>query len=140
LSVEQVAAQIASKDVKGTYDGLVVPRKPPAPDAVVDAEPAYKAAMAQARPVLLKHVADTFARTGVEAPIGPTTPRVAVAQGPEASSLPTFLLFIATTTAGAAELKLLTVRASPQEGPPPRHLLRLSISCPPANGAPVRLL
>jgi len=29
LTVEQVAAMIASKDVKGTYDGLVVPRKLP---------------------------------------------------------------------------------------------------------------
>ena len=38
-SVEQVAAMIASKDVKGTYDGLVVPRKLPALNGVVDAAP-----------------------------------------------------------------------------------------------------
>jgi mandelamide amidase len=36
LTVEQVAAQIASKDVKATYDGLVVPRKLPAANGVVD--------------------------------------------------------------------------------------------------------
>ena len=39
LSLEQVAAQIASKDVKGTYDELVIPRKLPAPNGVADAEP-----------------------------------------------------------------------------------------------------
>ena len=71
LSVEQVAAQIASKDVKGTYDGLVIPRKLPAPNGVVDAAPIYKAAMEQARPALLKHFADTFARYGIDALIGP---------------------------------------------------------------------
>jgi indoleacetamide hydrolase len=35
------------------------------------------------------------------AAIGPTTPRVAVAQGPEASSLPTSLLFIRNTDPGS---------------------------------------
>src|SRR6185503_8474006 len=43
-TVEQVAQVIASKDVKGTYDGLVIPRKLPAPNGVVDAAPIYKAA------------------------------------------------------------------------------------------------
>jgi len=101
LSVEQVAAQIASKDVKGTYDGLVIPRKLPAPNGVVDAAPIYKAAMEQARPALLKHFADTFTKYGIDALVGPTTPAVAVAQGPEASSLPTFLLFIRNTDPGS---------------------------------------
>ena len=101
VSVEEVAAQIASKDVKRTYDGLVVPRKLPALNGVVDAAPMYKAAMEQARPALLKHFADTFARYGIDALVGPTTPAVAVAQGPEASSLPTFLLFIRNTDPGS---------------------------------------
>ena len=51
---------IASKDVKGTYDGLVIPRKLPGPNGLVDAAPIYKAAMAQARPALLKHFLDTL--------------------------------------------------------------------------------
>ena len=96
-----MAAQIASKDVKGTYDGLVIPRKLPAPNGVVDAAPIYKAAMEQARPALLKHFADTFTKYGIDALVGPTTPAVAVAQGPEASSLPTFLLFIRNTDPGS---------------------------------------
>ena len=112
LTVEQVAAAIASKDVKATYDGLVVPRKLPAPNGVVDAAPAYAAAMRDARPALLKIYADTFQKYGIDALIGPTTPAVAVTQGPEASSLPTFLLFIRNTDPGSnAGIPGLTIPA-----------------------------
>ncbi|HET8576849.1 MAG TPA: indoleacetamide hydrolase [Methylomirabilota bacterium] len=101
LTVEQVAAQIASKDVKATYDGLVLPRKLPAPNGVVDAAPAYDAAMKQVRPALLALFDDAFQRNRIDALIAPTTPRVAVAQGPQASSLETFLLFIRNTDPGS---------------------------------------
>jgi len=112
LSVEQVAAAIASKDVKGTYDGLVVPRKLPAQNGVVDAAPAYAAAMRDARPALLKVYTDTFQRYGIDALVGPTTPAVAATQGPEASSLPTFLLFIRNTDPGSnAGIPGLTIPA-----------------------------
>ncbi|HET7343148.1 MAG TPA: indoleacetamide hydrolase [Methylomirabilota bacterium] len=101
-TVEQVAAQIASKDVKATYDGLVVPRKLPAPNGgVVDAAPIYAAAMRDARPALLKLFTDTFSRHAIDALLAPTTPHVAVPQGPEASSLETFLLFIRNTDPGS---------------------------------------
>ena len=41
VSIEELAKQISSPDVKGTYDGLVIPRKLPGPDnTVVDARPA----------------------------------------------------------------------------------------------------
>ncbi len=112
VSVEEVAAQIASKDVKGTYDGLVIPRKLPTPNGVVDAAPAYAAAMREARPALLKVFTDAFQRFGIDALIGPTTPAVAATQGPEASSLPTFLLFIRNTDPGSnAGLPGLTIPA-----------------------------
>ncbi|HEY4911823.1 MAG TPA: amidase family protein, partial [Methylomirabilota bacterium] len=112
LSVEQVAAQIASKDVKGTYDGLVLPRKLPAPNGVVDAAPAYQAAMREGRPALIKIFADTFQKYGIDALVGPTTPAVAVTQGPEASSLKTFLLFIRNTDPGSnAGIPGLTIPA-----------------------------
>src|SRR5258705_1933534 len=112
LSVEQVAAAIASKDVKATYDGLVVPRKLPRPNGVVDAAPAYAPAMRDARPALLKIYTDTFQRYGIDALIGPTTPAVAATQGPEASSLPTFLLFIRNTDPGSnAGIPRLTIPA-----------------------------
>ncbi len=100
-TVEEVAAMIASQDVKGTYNGLVVPRKLPGPDGLIDAAPVYQAAIGEARPALIKHYADTFARYGIEALIFPTTPHVAVVQGPEASKLETFLLFIQNTDPGS---------------------------------------
>ena len=101
VSVEQVAAAIASKDVKATYDGLVVPRKLPSPNGMIDGASAYAAAMRDARPALLKVYTDTFQRYDIDALIGPTTPAVAATQGPEASSLPTFLLFIRNTDPGS---------------------------------------
>src|SRR5262245_22038498 len=100
-TVEQVAAAIASKDVKGTYDGLVVPRKLPGPNGVVDAAPAYKAAMERGRPALIAYYAETFRKHNIDALLAPTTPQVAVAQGPDASSLQTFLLFIRNTDPGS---------------------------------------
>jgi len=121
LTVEQVAAQIASKDVKGTYDGLVVPRKLPAPNGVVDAAPAYEAAMKQARPRLLAVFNEAFEQNRIDALVGPTTPHVAVAQGPQASSLETFLLFIRNTDPGSnAGIPGLTVPAGlgPSTGMP----------------------
>jgi len=100
-TVEELAAMIMSKDVKATYDGLVVPRKLPTPDGLIDAAPVYQAAIKDARPALIKHYADTFAKYGIEALIFPTTPHVAIVQGPEASSLPNFLLFIQNTDPGS---------------------------------------
>lgn len=94
LTVEAVAAQIASKDVKGTYDALVIPRKLPGPDGLVDARPAYDNAIKVTRPALIKHYADTFAKYGIDALIYPSNPQVAVKQGPEAAALPVFLNFI----------------------------------------------
>jgi indoleacetamide hydrolase len=112
VTIEQLAAQIASKDVKATYDGLVIPRKLPAPNGVVDAAPIYTKAMSEARPALVKVFADTFERYGIDALIGPTTPAVAATQGPEASSLPTFLLFIRNTDPGSnAGIPGLTIPA-----------------------------
>jgi mandelamide amidase len=101
LTVEGVATLIASKDVKATYDGLVVPRKLPAPNGVVDASPAYQAAIGEHRPALQRHYAETFRKYGLDALIFPTTPHVAAVQGPQASSLETFLLFIQNTDPGS---------------------------------------
>jgi Asp-tRNA(Asn)/Glu-tRNA(Gln) amidotransferase A subunit family amidase len=137
LTVEQVAAAIASKDVKGTYEGLVIPRKLPAPSGVVDAAPIYNAAMQQARPALLAHFVNTFRNHGIDALVGPTTPHVAVAQGPEASSLATFLLFIRNTDPGSnAGLPGLTVPA----GLGPTTGLPVGLSLDGPRGSDERLL
>ena len=136
-TVEQVARAIASKDVKGTYDGLVIPRKLPAPNGVVDAAPIYKAAMEQARPALSRHFADTFQKNGIDALLAPTTPHVAAVQGPDASSPPTFLLFIRNTDPGSnAGIPGLTVPA----GLGPKTGLPVGLSLDGPRGSDERLL
>jgi mandelamide amidase len=137
-TVEQIAAAIASKDVKGTYDGLVVPRKLPAPSGPpVDAAPIYQAAMKDARPALAQHFADTFARNSIDALLAPTTPAVAVKQGPEASSLETFLRFIRNTDPGSnAGIPGLTIPAG--FGPTTGLPVGLSLDGP--RGSDARLL
>jgi indoleacetamide hydrolase len=125
-TVEQVAAQIASKDVKGTYETLVVPRKLPGPNGVVDAAPIYGAAMGEVRPALAKHFVDTFQKYAIEALVAPTTPAVAVPQGPQASSLETFLRFIRNTDPGSnAGIPGLTIPAG--LGPSTRLPVGLSL-------------
>src|SRR5689334_14421891 len=53
ITIAELAKAIASPDVKGTYDGLVLPRKLPGPDnSVVDGKPAYEAAIKTERPKL----------------------------------------------------------------------------------------
>ena len=53
--------------MKGTYDGLVIPRKLPGPNnTVTDAKPAYDAAMKTARPALQALYRDTFAKNKLD--------------------------------------------------------------------------
>lgn len=102
VTIQQLAAAAASPDVKGTYQGLVIPRKLPAPDGgVVDAAPAYRAAMSTHRPALVKLYAGTFAAHRLDALVFPTVPRVALPANPDASSVPNFLLMIQNTDPGS---------------------------------------
>src|SRR4051794_12843413 len=102
LSIEALAAEISSADVKGTYDGLVIPRKLPAPDGtLVDAKPIYDAAINSARPALQALYSRTFADNRLDAIAFPTTPRVAIASNPDSSSLENFGLFIQNTDPGS---------------------------------------
>jgi indoleacetamide hydrolase len=102
ITVEQLAKSIASPDVKWTYDGLVIPRKLPGPNnTVVDAKPAYDAAMKTARPALQALYRDTFAKNHLDAIAFPTTPKVAISAQPDASSVENFVLFIQNTDPGS---------------------------------------
>src|SRR5438477_10489231 len=102
ITIEQLAKGIASPDVKGTYDGLVIPRKLPGPDnTVVDAKPAYEAAMKTARPALQALYRETFAKNKLDAIAFPTTPKVAITANPDSSSLANFMLFIQNTDPGS---------------------------------------
>lgn len=102
VTIEAMVAQIASPDVKGTYEGLVLPRKLPAPDgSFVDAKPLYDEAINGARPALQALYQRTFADNRLDAIAFPTTPRVAIASNPESSSLENFGLFIQNTDPGS---------------------------------------
>lgn len=102
LTIDKMAQSIASPDVKGTYQGLVIQRKLPGPNnTVVDARPAYEAAMKTARPALQKLYADAFKRQRLDALVFPTVPKVAMAANPESSSVPTFLGVIQNTDPGS---------------------------------------
>lgn len=101
-TVEDITKTISSPDVKGTFEGLVVPRKLTGPDnTVVDAKPAYDAAIKQHRPALIAHYTETFGKHKLDALVFPTVPRVAIPSNPDASSLNNFLLFIQNTDPGS---------------------------------------
>ncbi|WP_027530480.1 indoleacetamide hydrolase [Bradyrhizobium sp. WSM3983] len=102
LSIDALAKDIASLDVKGIFDGLVIPRKLPGPDnTLLDAAPIYDAAIKTARPALQSLYSRTFAGNKLDAIAFPTTPRVAIASNPESSSLENFGLFIQNTDPGS---------------------------------------
>jgi indoleacetamide hydrolase len=102
ISIEQLVREIASPDVKGTYEGLVMPRKLPGPDnTVVDAKPAYEAAIKTARPALQQLYRQTFANNRLDAIVFPTVPKVAVASNPDSSDLANFAMYIQNTDPGS---------------------------------------
>ncbi|MCS3892681.1 mandelamide amidase [Bradyrhizobium japonicum USDA 38] len=102
LSIEALAEKISSADVKGIYDGMVIPRKLPGPDnTLFDARPIYDAAIKTARPALQALYSNTFASNKLDAVAFPTTPRVAIASNPESSSLENFGLIIQNTDPGS---------------------------------------
>lgn len=101
ISIADMAKDISSPDVKGTYDGLVIPRKLPGPgNTLVDAKPAYDAAMKVSRPALQKLYKDTFSSQKIDAIVFPTVPKVAVDANADSSSLPNFGLYIQNTDPG----------------------------------------
>src|ERR1700722_17729256 len=93
---------IASADVKGTYEGLVIPRQLPGPDnTVVDAKPGFEAAIKTARPALQQLYRDTFANNRLDGIVFPTVPKVAIASNPDASDLANFAMYIQNTDPGS---------------------------------------
>ena len=102
ISIEELVREIASPDVKGTYEGLVIPRQLPGPDnTVVDAKPAYEVAIKTARPALQRLYRETFANNRLDAIVFPTVPKVAVASNPDSSDLANFVMYIQNTDPGS---------------------------------------
>ena len=102
LTIDKLAEAIASPDVKGTYQGLVIPKKLPGPNnTVVDAKPAYDAAMKTGRPALAKLYAETFRKNRLDAIAFPTVPKVAFAANPDSSGVPVFMATIQNTDPGS---------------------------------------
>ena len=90
MTIDQVAAKIASADVKGAFGAVT--------GHAFDA--AYGPAITTSRPALQKLYADTFAKSALDVIIFPTTPVIAIKQGPAASSQENFGLFIQNTDPG----------------------------------------
>lgn len=102
IGIAQLAEAAASPDVKGTYQGLVIPRKLPGPNnTLVDAKPAYEAAMKTARPALARLYADTFKAQRLDGLVFPTVPHVAMPANGESSSVPVFMKVIQNTDPGS---------------------------------------
>jgi mandelamide amidase len=72
----------------------VLPRKLPGADGLVDARPVYERAIAESRPALQAHYAETFSRHAIDALVYPTCPEVACLQGSEAAAQPVFMGYI----------------------------------------------
>ncbi len=102
VSIETLAAQAASPDVKSTYQGLVIPRKLPGPNnTLVDAKPAYDAAIKTSRPALQALYRRSFNQHGIDALVFPTVPQVAFAAKPDSSSVAVFMATIQNTDPGS---------------------------------------
>jgi indoleacetamide hydrolase len=102
VSIETLAAQAVSPDVKGTYQGLVIPRKLPGPNnTLVDAKPAYDAALSQHRPALQALYRRAFAQHRLDALVFPTVPKVAMPANADSSSVPNFVATIQNTDPGS---------------------------------------
>lgn len=101
ISIEELAAEISSPDVAGTYKGLVLPEKLPGPDGLVEAAPIYEAAIKTHRPMLIQVYEKVFSDNKLDALVFPTTPAVAKIANENSSSLENFGLFIQNTDPGS---------------------------------------
>lgn len=102
LSIEHLAERIASPDVRGVYEGLVIPRQlPDAEGNLVAGKPVYDHALDSARPALQKLYADAFSREALDALVFPTVPVVAMVADPASSSPEMFGLVIQNTDPGS---------------------------------------
>jgi len=104
ISLQQLAAGIASPDVRMFFENFVLPRKlPPASPqgAPQPAEPLYRAALSRTRPILQQLYLDTFSTYRIEALVFPTSPAVAMLSDSAASSPDKFAFYSRNTDPGS---------------------------------------
>lgn len=118
VSFEDVVAQIASPDVKGIFDNLVVPGVLPTPTGELLAlQPLYDSAMAVHRNALIDVYRRAFQAHGLHGLLFPTVPVLPPVAAPEASSLETFLRLARNVDPGSnAGLPGLSLPAGLSEG------------------------
>ncbi|SSW69079.1 indoleacetamide hydrolase [Achromobacter agilis] len=91
VSVEEVAAQISSPDVKAIFDGLIMPGVLPTPSGeLLPLQPLYERAMAVHRGELIGVYRRAFQDHALDGLLFPTSPVMPMASAPEASSLENF--------------------------------------------------
>ncbi|AVG41667.1 indoleacetamide hydrolase [Achromobacter insolitus] len=91
VTFEQVVAQISSADVKGIFEGLIVPGVLPLPTGeVLPLQPLYERAMAAHRDELINVYRRAFQDHALDGLLFPTVPIPPMAATPDASSFESF--------------------------------------------------
>lgn len=94
LSLDALAAQISSPDVKQGFAEFIIPRRVPTKAGPADGANRYVHAMRDLRPELQELFRDTFAKYRIDALIFPTVARVAPPASQESSNLDVARLLI----------------------------------------------
>ncbi|MBR8655885.1 indoleacetamide hydrolase [Achromobacter sp. Marseille-Q0513] len=102
VDIAQVAAAIASPDVKGLFDGMILPVAVPGPDgAPVPLTPLYEAAMATHRDALIAAYRSACASHRLDALLFPTLPVLPITADAQASAIEHFMRMIRNTDPGS---------------------------------------
>ena len=102
VDITQVVAAIASPDVKGLFDGMIMPVTLPGPDgAPTPMTPLYEAALATHRDALIAAYRSAFASHRLDALLFPTLPVLPITADAQASGIEHFMRLIRNTDPGS---------------------------------------
>ena len=103
ISIDELAEQIGSPDVRAIYEQFVLPRKLPTENGgTIDSAPVYEEAMKHGKPALQARYRELFAQYQLDALVFPTVPVMAPKAHPEVSLPENFHLLIQNTEPGAS--------------------------------------
>jgi Asp-tRNA(Asn)/Glu-tRNA(Gln) amidotransferase A subunit family amidase len=136
MTFEEIAARIASSDIRAVVERFVLPRRLPG-EGAPDPDEAHAFAVNEAQPAIVRLLEGALSEHRLDAFLAPTTPCVAARQGPEASVPANAYRYIRNCDPGCcAGLPGLTVPAG--LGEPSRLPVGLSLDGP--RGTDPRLL